>query len=280
MTCTLGLMAPGIWYQMHQVVEGSLNVTGVVLPGAPYIVAGHNEDIAWGMTNVTVDDIDFYLETINPADSNQYMLDGEWKDMELVEEQIMVKGKDEPVIRINRFTHRGPVVSKFRGVDDQVLSLRWQGNEFSNELRTCHLLNRAGNWEDFRDAVNTFTSISQNIVYADRFGNIGLQTSAGVPIRNGGGILVYPGDTSLYDWIGLVPFEELPYSFQSRVRVCLQCQQPNGWMMIIPTTSGPGSACPTASKGSGRCLRSQREHGIEDFQENAEGSDLTFWQER
>ena len=63
----LGLMAPGIWYQMHQVVEGKLNVTGVALPGAPYVIAGHNEDIAWGMTNVTVDDIDFYLETINPV---------------------------------------------------------------------------------------------------------------------------------------------------------------------------------------------------------------------
>jgi penicillin amidase len=209
----LGLMAPGIWIQMHQVVEGSLNVTGVVLPGAPFIVAGHNENIGWGMTNVTVDDIDFYLETIHPADSNQYLLDGGWKDMELVEEKIIVKGKEQPVIRTNRYTHRGPVVSEFRGVDDHVISIRWQGREFSNELRACYLLNRAAGWEDFREAVRTFNSVSQNIVYADRFGNIGLQTAAGVPIRNGGGILVFPGDTSLSDWIGQVPFEELPYTF-------------------------------------------------------------------
>jgi len=81
----LGLMAPGIWYQMHHVVEGGLNVSGVVLPGAPFVIAGHNEDIAWGMTNVMVDDVDFYLETIHPEDTNQYLLDGVWKEMRGVE---------------------------------------------------------------------------------------------------------------------------------------------------------------------------------------------------
>ena len=209
----LGLNAPGIWYQMHQVIEGKLNVTGVALPCTPFIIAGHNEDIAWGFTNVTVDDLDFYLETINPADSNQYLLDGEWQDMRIVKEEIPVKGEDEPVVRINRFTHRGPVVSEFKEVKDKVISAHWQGNEMSNEVRTVYLLNHAGNWEEFRDALRTFTSVSQNVVYADRFGNIGLQVAAGVPIRYSGGILVYPGDTSLYDWQGVVPFEELPYSF-------------------------------------------------------------------
>jgi penicillin G amidase len=209
----LGLMAPGIWYQMHQVIEGELNVTGVSLPGAPYIIAGHNEDIGWGMTNVTVDDLDFYLETINPVDSNQYLLDGSWVDMRIVEEKIVVKGAEEPELRVNRFTHRGPVVSEFKGVKDKVISARWQGNEYSNELRSVYLLNRAADWEEFRDALSTFNSVSQNVVYADRFGNIGLQTSAGVPIRNSGGILVYPGDTSVYDWQGQVPFEELPMSY-------------------------------------------------------------------
>jgi len=209
----LGLNAPGIWYQMHQVIEGRLNVTGVALPCTPFIIAGHNEDISWGFTNVMVDDLDFYLETINPADSNQYLLDGEWQDMRIEEEKISVKGEDEPVIRFNRFTHRGPVVSEFKRVRDKVISAHWQGNEMSNEVRTVYLLNRAGNWEEFRDALKTFTSVSQNAVYADRFGNIGLQTAAGVPIRHSGGIMVYPGDTSLYDWQGVVPFEELPCSF-------------------------------------------------------------------
>jgi penicillin amidase len=74
-------------------------------------------------------------------------------------------------------------------------------------------LNRANNWSDFRDVVSTFKSVSQNVVYADVKGNIGLQCSAGVPIRAGSGIQIYPGDSSKYDWQGLVPFEELPYEF-------------------------------------------------------------------
>ena len=209
----LGLNSPGIWYQMHHVIEGKLNVTGVVLPGAPFVIAGHNEHIGWGMTNVTVDDLDFYLETIHPADSNQYLLDGKWMDMRIVKEEIPVKGEDEPSVRINRYTHRGPVVSEFKGIDDKVISIRWQGNAMSNELRTTYLLNRAENWANFREAARTFNSVNQNVVYADREGNIGLQTCAGVPIRHSGGILVYPGDTSLYDWKGIVPFEELPFTY-------------------------------------------------------------------
>jgi len=208
----LGLMAPGIWYPMHQVVEGSFNITGEVLPGQPYVVAGHNQDIAWGFTNVMLDDTDFYIETINPADSNQYKLDGEWKDMELVEEKIFVKGQEEALTRVNRYTHRGPVISTFKGVDDRVISMRWQGNEYSNEFRTLHLLRSAGNWDEFRFALSTFY-VGQNVVYADRFGNIGMQTAAGIPIRKGSPIMVYPGDTSLCDWTGQVPFEELPYTF-------------------------------------------------------------------
>ena len=259
----LGFMAPGIWYQMHQVVEGSLDVTGVALPGQPYIVAGHNEDIAWGWTNLFVDDTDFYLETIHSSDSNQYKLDGEWKDMELVEETIAVKGSEEPVIRVNRFTHRGAVVSKFKNVNDRVISMRWQGNAYSNEFRALHLLNRASNWDEFRDAVSTFY-VGQNCVYADRYGNIGLQTVAGVPIRKGSGIFVYPGDTSLYDWTGLVPFEELPSSFNPE---CGYVSSANNRTVgdEYPYYIGTWFAQPNRIERIREMLDAQKEHGIDDF---------------
>ncbi|MCF8357559.1 MAG: penicillin acylase family protein [Prolixibacteraceae bacterium] len=209
----LGLMAPGIWYQMHQVVEGGLNVTGVVLPGQPFVVCGHNSDIAWGMTNVMLDDIDFYLETLNPENENQYLLDGEWKELKVVEETISVKGEDEPVVVENKFTHRGPVISDFKNISDRAISMAWVGNGFSNEILTVYRFNRATNWDEFREAASHFTSIAQNIAYADKKGNIGLQVCAGVPIREGNPALIYPGDTSLYDWKGIVPFDELPYSY-------------------------------------------------------------------
>src|SRR5690554_350506 len=207
----LGFMSPGIWYQMHQVVEGSLNVTGLVLPGQPFVICGHNDSIAWGMTNVTVDDLDFYAETIND-DTTKYLLNGKWHDFLINEEKIATK-EGEVVNEKLRFTHRGPLINKFKNEKETPLSIRWMGNEMSNELRTVYLLNRAADWEDFRKAVVSFKSVSQNIVYADVMGNIGLQTAAGIPIREGTGISIYRGDTSLYDWQGFVPFEELPYEY-------------------------------------------------------------------
>jgi penicillin G amidase len=208
----LGFMAPGIWYRMHQVVDGRLNVTGVLLPGQPFIIAGHNERIAWGMTNVMMDDIDFYRETVNPDNHHQYMFMGEWRNMEVRTESI-VTGKNSSVERDILFTHRGPVISGYKDLDDEVISMRWIGNEFSNEIRSVYLLNRAGNWEEFRDAVSTFISVSQNINYADVDGNIGLQTAAGIPIREGDGVYVVSGEDDRYDWKGLVPFDQLPYTY-------------------------------------------------------------------
>ncbi|HLP62837.1 MAG TPA: penicillin acylase family protein, partial [Candidatus Deferrimicrobium sp.] len=214
----LGLFAPGIWYPMHQVVSGvdgaddMLNVTGVAVPGQPFIVAGHNDKIAWGMTNLMVDDMDFYRETINPDNPNQYRFNHEWKNMEIKVEKIRIKGGNS-VERKLRFTHRGPIISEFKGIQNEAISMRWTGNESSDEMRSVYLLNRAANWKDFREAVKTFIAVSQNIAYADVNGNIGLQTCAGIPIRQGYDQFVVPGETDAYDWIGLVPFEKLPFVF-------------------------------------------------------------------
>jgi penicillin amidase len=207
----LGLNAPGIWYQMHQRVEGKLNVTGLVLPGQPFVIAGHNDSIAWGMTNVMVDDLDFYAEKLND-DSTKYFFDGKWRDLLVQTEKIKTKDGAEVEKKL-RFTHRGPIVNDFKKEAATPVSIRWLGNEMSNEIRSVFLLNRAKNWSDFRDAASTFKAVSQNIVYADVAGNIGLQCSAGVPIRAGNGIQVYPGDSSKYDWQGMVPFEELPFEY-------------------------------------------------------------------
>jgi len=208
----LGLSVPGIWYQMHQVIPGKLNVTGVVLPGQPMIVAGHNQNIAWGFTNVMTDGLDFYEETINPDNPNEYLLDGEWKEFRVLEEKIINKAGDT-IVMLNKFTHRGPVVTDIKAIPGKTISMRWVGLLDSNELRTVYLLNKAKNWSDFRDALVTFVCVNQNVIYADTDGNIGLHSTIGIPIREIDGIDIYPGDTSLYDWKGLVPFEELPYSF-------------------------------------------------------------------
>jgi penicillin G amidase len=207
----LGFNIPGIWYQMHLVSENSLNVTGVAVPGQPFIISGHNDSIAWGMTNVMLDDMDFYIETVN-EDSTRYLLDGEWKELEVRKEIIRIKGGKQ-VEKVLRYTHRGPMISQFRDLKEPFISMRWIGNEWSDEMSSVYKLNRASNWEDFRDATKTFISVSQNIVYADVRGNIGIQVAAGIPVREGEIFTFFPGNTSKHDWKGIVPFEELPYEY-------------------------------------------------------------------
>jgi penicillin amidase len=208
----LGLTSPGIWFQMHQVIPGKLNVTGVVIPGEPLIVAGHNERIAWGMTNLMVDDIDLYSEKINPENKDQYYFDGEWKNMEIRKEVIRIKGGKADTLLI-RCTHRGPVISGFREINDAVLSMRWSGFDMSDELKAVFLINRASGWDQFRNALSYFNSISQNFAYADVDGNIGLNTGGGIPVRKGYGSIIREGDTDEFDWKGYVPFDQLPYSY-------------------------------------------------------------------
>ncbi len=209
----LGLNIPGVWYQIHEVIPGKLDVSGLLLPGQPLIVCGHNERIAWGMTNAYVDNVDYYEEKINPSDSGQYMYNGEWHPIKIQKETIRIKG-GKIAEREIKFTGHGPIISKFKDLKNKVVSMHWVGDEMSNEIRTVYLLNRAGNWNEFKDAISSFKAVSQNVVYADVEGNIGLYYAAGIPIRKHDfdGFFL-PGWTDEYDWKGWVPFENLPHSF-------------------------------------------------------------------
>lgn len=210
----LGLSSPGIWYQIHQNAPG-LHVTGLALPGSPLVVAGHNEDIAWGMTNVMIDDADFYEEKIEKdKDGNpvKYEYNGKWHPIKKKELKIHVKGKKQPVIRTLYFTYHGPIISSIKKIKDRAISMHWIGNYVSKEIRGVYLLNRAQNWDDFKTAVSNFKSVSQNIVYADTKGNIGLYSSAGIPLRNRKDkSYFFDGWNDKYDWRGFVPFEKQPH---------------------------------------------------------------------
>ena len=227
----LSLTSPGIWMQMHQVIPGELDVTGVIIPGEPFIVTGHNEKIAWGMTNLRVDAIDLYSETINPENSNQYLLNGQWREFANVTEIVRVKGGKNDTVNI-RFTQRGPVISGFidldrislkikwlgfnylrglRDLEEMALSMRWTGFDKGDEIRSVYLLNRAAGWDDFREGLKTFRSLCQNSAYADTDGNIGMYAGGGIPLREGSGIMIRDGTTDQYDWKGYVPFEEMPF---------------------------------------------------------------------
>jgi len=229
----LTLNSPGIWMQMHHIVPGKLNVTGVLIPGEPFIVAGHNDRIAWGMTNLRVDGVDLYAEKINPENCNQYLFNGDWKELRNITEIFNIRGGRQDTVNI-RFTHRGPIISgltdfgavsakiKWLGyeflsnlntIENRVLSIKWSGYDPSDEVRSIYLLNRAAGWNDFRSGLKTFRSISQNFVYADTEGNIGLAAGGGIPVRKGNGMMIRNGETDEFDWKGYIPFEQLPYIF-------------------------------------------------------------------
>ena len=207
----LGLNAPGFWIQLHQVIPGELNVTGVVFPGEPFVVAGHNEKIAWGLTNLGVDDIDLFVETVDST-GNNYLYNNEWLPF-INKEEIINISEDSSITKTLKYSHHGPVVSAMRGIDDVMLTMHWSGYDYSDEVQAVYLLNRAGTWDEFRNALSHFRSISQNFAYADTEGNIGLQTGGGVPMRKGTGLLPRRGNTDEYEWKGYVPFELLPTSY-------------------------------------------------------------------
>ncbi|MDP6456364.1 MAG: penicillin acylase family protein [Candidatus Marinimicrobia bacterium] len=206
---------PAKWYEMH-LVGGRFNVSGACLTGIPLVVLGQNNSCAWGFTNLMTDDVDFYLETINPQDPNQYLYDGEWRDIEGRKETIAVKGAADTTIVI-RQTHHGPIISDIHYLlkeSPQVLAFRWVGHEVTDEITALMKLNLMSNWDEFTEATKTFAAPGQNVVYADVEGNIGWRPMVWIPTRKGAEALVpLPGESSEWDWQGFVPYEELPYKF-------------------------------------------------------------------
>jgi penicillin G amidase len=205
----LSVQLPAIWYEVGLHAPG-WNVRGFSFAGVPGIVVGHNEHIAWGVTNVGPDVQDLYIEKINPDNPNQYEYMGEWQDMILIEEVIKVNGGEDIVLPV-RITRHGPLINEV--VDDLTdpLALRWTAEEPSRILQSITLLNQAQNYDDFREALRYWDIPAQNVVYADVEGNIAYQTPGRVPIRaQGNGQMPVPGWNGEYEWQGFIPYEELP----------------------------------------------------------------------
>jgi len=213
----LGLELPALWYEMHLVTDSGLDVVGVTLPGVPGVVLGHNRHIAWGLTHGMVDDLDFYLEKINSANPNEYWHNGLWQKMEIIEEYIPIKGRQQPERFIIRSTARGPVVNGIHEAaahDSFAVSFRWTGFEITDEMRATHLLNRAKSWGEFLQAMRHLQVPNQNVIYADVAGNIGYYSCGLAPIRRDGkGYLPYAGWENAGDWIGMIPFAQMPHVY-------------------------------------------------------------------
>lgn len=205
----LGIQMPSIWYEVG-LHAPNWDVVGFSFAGVPGIIIGHNANIAWGVTNVSPDVQDVYIEKVNPNNPDQYEFEGEWLDMEIIEEVIQVNGGEDVVLQV-RTTHHGPVITEIVDDANDVLTMRWTAQEPSRLLFSVLALNQAEDFEAFREALRFWDVPSQNIVYADVDGNIGYQMPGLIPIRrNGDGLVPVPGWTGEYEWEGWVPFEELP----------------------------------------------------------------------
>lgn len=235
----LSVQLPAIWYEngLHCYPKNrdcELDVVGFSFAGSPYIVIGHNSYIAWGFTNMGPDVQDLFIEKINPSNPNQYEIDGEWKDMDRVTEIIEVAGS-EPIIIEVRSTHHGPIVSdrsypinlnpeedqfsfadeaRIELPDNFSVSLSWPALIPGSTFVGIRDFNYAKNWDEFREASRLFDVPAQNLLYADIDGNIAYQSPGKLPIRAEGqlGDIPIPGWLSENDWLGFVPFEELPYT--------------------------------------------------------------------
>lgn len=200
------LSCPSLWYEIHLQSPG-VDVYGVSFPGAPCVVIGHNPDIAWGFTNVMLDDADFFVERVN---GDKVMFRSRWVPMTTRIEKIRIRGEEEETITVWETPH-GPVLSPLPAGSDAALSLRWVGFDGGDALGSLHALNRARNRVEFLEAVSSFPHPAQNVVYADREGNIGAVTAGWIPLRRGGRTLLpVPGDTGDWEWTGKVPFPENP----------------------------------------------------------------------
>ncbi len=219
---------PSRWYVMHLSAPG-LNVAGVTIPGVPGVVIGHNRAIAWGMTNLMADDVDFFVEQVNYKDSSCTEQSGPVK-MAMFVDSIFVRDS-LPVVHTTWHTKRGPVITPvypFAGVirdsgrfsGPTAVSMRWAGQDPSDEILAMYRVNHASNWREFERAYTTFGVPAQHLMYADTSGTIAGLAVGRIPIRGAGGALLPSRGSAVGSgWKGYVPNDMLPRTVNPEQRL-------------------------------------------------------------
>ncbi|MBN2731320.1 MAG: penicillin acylase family protein [Balneolaceae bacterium] len=210
----LNMTLPSIWYavQLHGPHQ---NVMGVTLPGAPAIIIGFNEQIAWGTTNVGADVWDWYEIQFRDSTLAEYRHDNQWKSTRKRIEEIKIKGQETFVDTVF-YTHHGPVVQNFPGEPmrsgiPKYHAMRWIAYEKSNEMKYFLGINRAKNYSDYRQALQHYKNPAQNWVFADS-SNIAITVAGKYPAKwNEQGRFIGDGSDPKYDWQNWIPFDQIPF---------------------------------------------------------------------
>ena len=210
----LTLSLPSIWYQM-QLVAPTVNVYGATLPGAPNVTIGFNKDIAWGVTNVGADVLDFYTVKFKDNTRKQYWHANQWKPVRTRIETIKVKGKPDVVDTVY-YTHHGPVVYQagnkaFKKNIPVGYAARWIAHEPSNEMACFYRLNRAKNYDDYRNALAYYVAPAQNFVFASNQNDIAISPNGRYPLKwKDQGKFLLDGTDPADDWHGFIPADQNP----------------------------------------------------------------------
>lgn len=211
----LELTFPSIWYEM-QITTPDVNVYGATFPGSPNVIIGFNDNVAWGVTNSQRDVRDYYEIQFKDETRKEYMYNEQWTPTQFRMDTIKVRGGAD-VIDSVAYTVFGPVVYDRTFAkqlsQNKAIALRWTAHDPSNEGMTFYKLNRAKNYDDYLNAIKTFTTPGQNFVFESREGEIAIWQQGKFPARwYGQGMYLMPGTDSSYQWQGFIPQNENPHA--------------------------------------------------------------------
>ncbi len=209
----LGLTAPAIWYENHLYCP-EYHATGISVAGFPLVVIGHNEHVGWGITLAFTDCEDLFIEKFKNDGSYKYQVGKDWKKAKVKKEKIRVKGEEEVHVEKVIITRHGPIISNMLEKTEQRVALQSMALQQPAQLmQAWWQINTARNWTDFVHGVSFLDAPQFNLTYADTKGNVGYWLTGKVPIRkSGNGKLPIVGWTGEGDWVGIVPFSEMPHS--------------------------------------------------------------------
>lgn len=209
----LQLALPSIWFEI-QIHTPETNVYGVAIPGMPGIVIGFNEHVAWGFTNVGQDVVDWYEMSWKDDSKMEYILDGNSKEVKVVEEVYHVKNKTEPIIDKVKWTDWGPIVYEGDADGKRDMAMRWIAHDKPNfnDFASFLGLNHARNYNDYRKSAMEYGLPAQNFAFASNGGDIAMTVNGLFPKkRNQQGRFVQKGNDSQNAWMGFIPKSQVPY---------------------------------------------------------------------
>jgi penicillin amidase len=213
----LGLNLPSLWFEM-QLSTPNFNVYGATFPGAPSVIIGFNDQVAWGVTNGGRDVRDYYEIKFKDESRNEYWFDSAWKKTEFRIETIKIKDQPDYIDKV-AYTVFGPVMydktfSGSRITGNKYYAVRWKAHDPSKELLAFNMLNHAKNYADYLAAISNMHTPGQNFAFAAKNGDIAMRTQGEWPAKwNGQGDFIMPGTDSSYMWQGMIPQDENPFQY-------------------------------------------------------------------